>query len=275
MEYLSFSHDDNHYAVSLNRVRYIAADNSLPETPIAQNGKKMINTVQFEKQVCQLLGMEELLGAASKRHEIQDLTQQLKDHEQDHLQWMDALEQAIRNNKEFALSRDPDTCKLGRWYNDFHSDDQNLTHLLKKFDQPHRRIHQLAGELLTLAADGHQQQALKELQHHRETTLQRLRDLFADARELVSGSLRPTIIMLQKNDTSMVGLKVETIGEVFSTSEPQRDSSSDGFLPSFACGWLKHVKLVEGVRPTIMVIDPARLGVEDVPQQPLASAQSA
>ncbi|WP_221795880.1 CZB domain-containing protein [Oceanobacter mangrovi] len=260
MEYLSFAHDDNQYAVPLSSVRYIAADKSLPVTPVVQNGRKTINTVQFENRVCRLFDMQELLGQASKRDEICQLLQLLHDRERDHLNWLRALENSLRHDTAFTLTRDPCACQFGLWYANFKPADPTLAQLMAKFDQPHRRIHALADELLALSQQDQTDKALAELDYHQRTTLKRLQELFSDARELISGGVRPTVIMLQQASDTVAGLKVDTIGEVFDSSPAQRDQSSDSYMPIFASGWLKNVQLNDGPCSAILVIDPTRLG---------------
>jgi len=257
MDYLSFAHGLYHYAVPLDHVRYIAAEKSLPVTRVAHGGGAPKNTVQFEKQTCLLLTMGELLGETSEQHRIADLLRLLKEREKDHLDWVNELEQALKNNTPFQKTTDPHACAFGRWYDSFKPDSPELAALMAKFDQPHQRIHALGKELIDMRKAGATEQALQELRKHRETTLKRLLDLFSDARAMVSGSIRPTVIMLQQQPGKMLGLKVDHIGEVFEGTTPQKDNSSNCYMPYFAEGWLKNVNLSTGNNVTTLVIDPA------------------
>ena len=256
MDYLSFAHGRHHYAVSLEYVRYIAADKSLKVTQVAHGDGPPRNTVNFEQQSCILMTMGDLLGETSEQERIDDLLKLLKQREQDHLQWVNTLEQSLTSNSDFTLTRDPTACAFGRWYATFKPETEELAELMKKFDQPHRRIHALADELLKLQKNGNKAAALAELQQHRATTLKRLCDLFSDARNLIKGEMRPTVVMLQQRDGEMLGLRVDHIGEVFSGGLPARDNSSERYMPYFADGWLKDVRLSNNRVVTTLVINP-------------------
>lgn len=259
MEYLSFSHGRHTYAVALEHVRFIAADRSLPVTQVAHGDGPPVATVEFEGQPCRLVAMHELLGHTQDQAASDALVELLSQREQDHLNWLNALEVALRENSEFKLAKDPSACAFGRWYASYQAEDEEMRLLLEKFDAPHRRIHALADELLTMEAEGQVEAALTQLNLHRKTTLQRLQDLFAEARKLAKGNLRPTVIMLQTGSDHLTALLVDEIGEVFSAESPVQDDSSLELMPDFADGWLKNVRLSQQEKATTLVIAPERL----------------
>ncbi|MGB1090743.1 MAG: CZB domain-containing protein [Oceanobacter sp.] len=259
MEYLSFRHGRHTYAVALHHVRYIAADTSLPVVKVAHGGGPPVDVVEFENQPCRLVAMRDLIGHTEDKQQTEALVELLHQREQDHLNWLNALEKALKENTEFTLARDPSACAFGRWYATFKPDNAELAHVMEKFDQPHKRIHALADELLELEAEGRVEDALSQLQHHRNTTLHRLQELFAEARNLASGNIRPTVIMLQTGDAKLTALLVDEIGEVFSADQPVDQDSSTSMMPDFAEGWLKDVKLSQKHNTTTLVIAPQRL----------------
>ena len=258
MDYLSFRHGQQHYAIPIASVRFITADNTLQFTRVATGDGLQRDMVEFEGKACIVRSLASLLGQDSAQGEIQLLIELLHAREKDHVDWLEALEQSLVNSVEFTKARDPNQCAFGRWYNDFSTDNLMLSQLMEKFDAPHRRIHALADELLTLRDQGKTDQALSIIEEHKRTTLIRLQSLFADARQMVSTSIRPTVIMIQDDQGQIVGLKVDDIGEVFSCREEQRDLTADEFLPEFAHSWLKDIELSEG-KATVMQLNPNRL----------------
>ncbi|MFC3680622.1 CZB domain-containing protein [Bacterioplanoides pacificum] len=258
MEYLSFRHARQHYAVTINSVRFITADSSLRITRVASGQGKQHDMVEFEGEPCVVLSLAELLGQHSALHQVDELTTLLRAREQDHIDWLDALEQSLRHGNEFSKARDPHQCAFGRWYDNFRSDNSALAQLLQKFDAPHRRIHALADELLQLRDQGQTEQALEILNEQKRTTLVRLQELFSDAIGMISASVRPTVIMLQDQQNSVVGLRVDDIGEVFSCDALQHDQGAHELLPEFATSWLKDVDLSSG-KQTVMLLNPDQL----------------
>lgn len=255
MEFLSFQHGQQHYAVPIASVRFITADNSLKLTRVALGDGQQHDMVEFDGNACVVLSLANLLGQDSAQTEVQALVELLHAREHDHVSWLDALEESLIHGSEFTKARDPNQCAFGRWYNDFHTENEALAHLLEKFDAPHQRIHALANELLTMRDDGETDAAMAILSEHKRTTLIRLQSLFSDARNMVSSSVRPTVIMIQDGKNQVIGLKVDDIGEVFSCSEEQQDTGSDELLPYFANAWLKAVEL-NGEQVTVMQLNP-------------------
>ena len=258
MEYLSFRHGKQHYAVPIASVRFITADNNLHCTRVATGNGNQHDMVDFDGQSCVVLSLANLLGEDSAQRAMSELIELLRAREQDHVDWLDALEQSLISGAEFTKARDPDLCAFGRWYKSFRSDNLMLQQLLEKFDAPHRRIHALADELLEMRNQSETDAAIEILNEHKRTTLVRLQELFSDARNMVGSSVRPTVIMIQNDNDQVIGLKVDDIGEVFSCRNEQQDLSADEFLPEFAQAWLKDIELSEG-KATVMQLDPNRL----------------
>lgn len=256
MDYLSFSYSDQHFAVPLTTVRFIAAVNSSQVTRVASGDGQLRDVVEYEQQSCPLLSLSELLQQPSLQREYQQLYQLLEQREQDHIDWLQALEHSLTTGVAFTKARDPHQCAFGQWYDRFESDNDDLNHVMNKFDAPHKRIHALADELLKQADQGQKQPALQSLENHRQTTLVRLRALFSDARQTILESIRPSIVLLQAHNNSVMGLQVDNIGEVFAT-DMAADQHCD-WLPSYSDGWLNNIEL-DGQARNVLLLAPQRL----------------
>ena len=264
MEYLSFSHGGHHYAVPLEHVRYIAASTAVKTTRVAYGNNEERDTIDYEGHSCMVFNLAEILGDSPELRQTRELIELLDARQQDHENWVSTLEQSLRSDGRFSLSRNHRDCAFGRWFNDFRSNDPELQAILDRFDQPHQRIHQLADELLALRNSGHTDEAIKTLEHHRKTTLRRLLDLFEDARQHLKGVVRPTVVVLQRmshpHDPSrdLFGLRVDHIGDVFSYNEPASRQTSDSWLPVFADGWLKDIA-INSHKVTALALAPERI----------------
>ncbi len=257
MDYLSFRHQQQHFALPIDCVRFIAAENALTPTNVATGNSQTFDMVDYEGQACVILSLARLLNQPSERTKNRNLIQLLQEREQDHLNWLNALRESLQKNTPFDKQRDPDLCAFGSWYKSYKADDPQLAHLLSRFDEPHRRLHALAGELLALRDEEQQEKALHILHEHEHSTLARLLALFHEARDLVANKTRPTVIMVQVKEGQIIGLKVDDVGEVFSCGHGQEDTMTD-YLPHFGRRWLKGITIA-GSEVTIMEINPARL----------------
>ncbi len=258
MDYLSFRHARQHFAVPIESVRFIAAESALTPTQVATGKGQQFDMVEFEGQACIILSLARLLNQPSERSKSLELLELLQAREQDHINWLNSLKNCLLHGGSFDLARDPHQCKFGQWYDNFRTDDTQLQHVLRRFDEPHKRIHALADELLAMRDNDQSEAALAILQEQETSTMQRLRDLFADVNTMVRSSIRPTVIMLQSNEQQTLGLRVDDVGEVFSCSAAQLEKEQKDYMPPFARGWLKGVR-IGGKDVTIMEINPARL----------------
>jgi chemotaxis signal transduction protein len=258
MEYLSFRHGKQYYAVPIESVRFITADHNLDRTRVATGNGNQYDMVDFDGQSCVVLSLANLLGEDSAQRATSELVELLFAREQDHVDWLDTLEQSLISGTAFTADTDQNLSAFGQWCRGFRSDNLMLQQLLAKFDTPHRRIYALAEELLDMRNQGENDAAIEILNEHKRTTLVRLQTLFTDARNMISSSVRPTVIMIQSSSDQVIGLKVDDIGEVFSCRNEQQDLSADEFLPVFALAWLKDIELSDG-KTTVMQLDPKRL----------------
>lgn len=257
MEYLSFRHHKQYFAVPIECVRFIAAETALTPTNVSTGNSRQYDMVDYDGQACAILSLARLLNQPSERTRSRDLIQLMKDREQDHRDWIAALRNSLEKDVPFEKQRNPDLCAFGQWYKTFHTDDPQLGHIMSRFDEPHRRLHALAGELLEMSEQGKHDEALKILTEHEGSTLTKLLSLFNEAREVIGMTVRPTVIMLQVKDNQVIGLKVDDVGEVFECKGEQEDKQTD-YLPDFAKRWLKDIRSGDG-KVTVMEIDPGRL----------------
>ncbi len=65
----------------------------------------------------------------------------------DHIKWAGGLDVAIADNQEFQGGLDPTKCGLGKWLGVFQSGDANFDDLLKKFNTPHQKLHELGSKI--------------------------------------------------------------------------------------------------------------------------------
>ncbi len=132
--------------------------------------------------------------------------------EKAHQIWLDELEDSLRHDTTFTGERNPHKCEFGRWYDNFTVEDEELSALLKRFDEPHQRIHKLADRLLGLKDAGQKDEALKELAVERAVTLTQLKRMFEDAQQQVTESYKPIIVYTTTDGrTPYIGLLVDSV----------------------------------------------------------------
>lgn len=78
----------------------------------------------------------------------------------DHLKWVDGLSSGLFvQGKEFQGKLDPDECNLGKWMKSFKPYSQEIAGPFNLLDEPHRRLHQSAKEIIEHTRAGRREKA--------------------------------------------------------------------------------------------------------------------
>ena len=202
----------------------------LKPTPI--KGRGLLGATRYRGKpvaIYDLAAMFDIVSGGQYKTELLDI---LQAREQDHLDWLDALEESIKTDVPFTKARDPHQCAFGKWYDSFTTRDAAFAEILERFDEPHRQIHALADELLELKARGDMDEALYRLDIARNTVLRRLRKTFHHARVQLKESIRDVVLNLTTDgETPMVGLKIDEINDVITYPRERLLPLSDVGLP--------------------------------------------
>lgn len=218
--------------------------NHLPGAPPAVAG-----ALKLRDHVFPVVDLRVLLGMRSMESETAELIQILDDREQDHVDWLHALEASARGGGEFKLATDPHKCKFGKWYDALTADEANvlklanedrtLARIIHQFDGPHQRIHGIASVVLSAVAEGRQAEALETIEATRTTDLAAMIRLFTEARNMMRELRKPLVGVLQVGDCRVAGL-VDAIDSVREIPEDTIDRSRVAELKQpFVLGFAK------------------------------------
>lgn len=212
LEVITFEADGTRYAVPIEQVRYIQKDNVA--TTRIDTDKGPHHVVRFEGQPIPVLDFAEWTGGKAVYRTNKELIDILTQREQDHIDWLDALELSLRSGAPFTKARDPHQCAFGKWYDTFTTDDDMLADLMRDFDEPHQRIHALADKLLATKETEGVDAALNLLQRERVFTLARLQELFADAKDRLRSITRPVLVFLVKQNGQLVAIRLNGLSDI-------------------------------------------------------------
>jgi Chemoreceptor zinc-binding domain len=187
---------------------------------------------------------------------MKKLVDKLDEMEKQHKDWLDALEQSLKDNVPFTKALDPNKCAFGIWYNKFKTDNEELNEVLQRFDAPHKRLHGLAAKLLELNKSNHEQ-ALKILSEERMGTLAELIHLFHLTKERAQSSIRPIIIFVEHNEGKVTALRLDNINDIVTFDQKNfcLDDSSDGILKHKNADFVVEGFLRDGDRAPLMLIN--------------------
>lgn len=221
IDVFSFYLDSTLYSVRIANILNLGQGNISPR-PVPGHQESLEGLVDYQGVPVPLFDLAVLLGTEAKHFHLQALSKTLLARKQDHIDWMNALEESIKSGVVFTKARDHHKCAFGIWYDKFETEDDELRDLLKSFDQPHKRIHNLAEHLLSLSEDQKHSEALAILSHERETTFLLLLGLFDRVNSHLN-SLARTVILYTTIDgkTPLLALKIGDVSDAHSYTQDQ------------------------------------------------------
>ncbi|NVK26351.1 MAG: CZB domain-containing protein [Gammaproteobacteria bacterium] len=216
-------------------------------TQVPSSDDTLLGVINYQKVPTPIYDLTRILEGSSAQQQMSDLIDLLHEREKDHVEWLNALQSSIETGTEFTKARDPHQCAFGKWYDSFKSENEDLKHILQKFDEPHKVIHSLADKLLKMAATEGKEQALKVLNQQRKSTLRLLLNLFSAAREAVSSSYKPVIVYTTLNGaTPSLGFLVDSVDDALTIDESDIQSFVNDQAIKFA-GELNLPRMISGL----------------------------
>ena len=173
----------------------------------------MRGVMNLRDNVILVVDLRRKMRMPSASQHVDELVELLAHREEDHHKWVNELEASVKENREFKLTTDPHACAFGKWYDTYKPTNLILENHLKKFDEPHKRIHALGTEVIMLMKAKKGDEAATRIEYERSRTLTQLTTLFAEAKNILRETLREIIIVLNNGERT-VGVTVDTIESV-------------------------------------------------------------
>lgn len=184
---------------------------SLPKTvPIPNSPPFLRGAINLRGKVVPVLDLKQRLGMSSKESIALQMVEMLYKREQDHLNWVSALEKSLRHGDAFLLARDHHMCAFGKWFYSYKPFHAEFAQVLAEIEAPHARLHKMANELLIMADNGDREGALIQLSMLRKSELKLLRDRFEELRTIARTWQLEQVVILKKDEIQL-GLCVDTV----------------------------------------------------------------
>lgn len=164
--------------------------------PIPNAPYEIRGVIKFRDQVISLVNMRKILNLKSVDEEVQEFCQMMDTMEAAHLNWLNTLEKSVEERTEFTLTTDPHKCAFGIWYDNFTSTDTEMMFLLKKFDAPHKIIHNIAIKIKELREQNEYEAIDVLIEKTKNAELVQMVKLFASVKESFAESKREISIVL-------------------------------------------------------------------------------
>lgn len=214
LPYLIFKIDDVLYAVNGETINSIFVLDQ-PVTRVPMTGSHIKGIINVRGEVVPLVDVRILFGISTIDDEQERFADMLEKRKQDHLNWVDALENAVNEETEFSLTTDPHKCKFGKWYDSFEPQNTELKHVYHLIDDPHRLLHASAEHALSTTT---KEDALEIVKTAKEEHVTRLLGLIDQMQTAYNVATRQMVVILQR-DKTQIGIIVDEVMEVTDVEE--------------------------------------------------------
>ena len=182
------------FAIAADHVREILPMPEVTAVPMCRAHNRGV--INLRGQVLPLIDMRKCFGWQSVPEEADAFCALMNQREQDHRNWLTALEKSVTEGIEFRLATDPHKCAFGQWYYSYHSNSPWIASLLRKFELPHNNIHAIAADALELAKAGQQDHACRLIAQKREIELREMISLFQSLKQLMRETLKELAMVI-------------------------------------------------------------------------------
>lgn len=204
-----FSLKSERYAVPTSHVQTMVAMPEVVHIPKAPPHVRGV--INLRGETSPLIDLRLRLGMDSSLEAINDQIEMLKEREQDHRNWLNELELSVHEGRKFTLATDCHKCKFGQWYDSYQPKSFTEGQFLKKFEQPHQRIHQIALQVERLLEQGHREQALSLINKTHDRELAEMILLFQQFAEMTRKKADQEIALVLETKGSRTAIAVDTI----------------------------------------------------------------
>ncbi|MDI3536592.1 MAG: hypothetical protein PWP16_1190 [Eubacteriaceae bacterium] len=205
-----FNLDHEVFAVSSEYVKSIFIMEHLIKMP--DTAYYIKGAVNLRGEIIPVIDTRKFYGMPTVEEEVAEFKSVLAQRKQDHINWLNELEDSVREKRKFTLTTDPHACAFGKWYDNYKTEDLMLQQLLKKFDAPHKRVHYLAHEVEKLEDQGDYSKAFTLIEKARNRELSQMIKLFNSLCNEYTDSRRELTIVLESQESGkQMGMTVDKV----------------------------------------------------------------
>jgi chemotaxis signal transduction protein len=154
----TFFVEDMMFGLNVENVLMLSQEVSdIQRLPVEELG--FCGVTKFQGAIVPVLNFAHRVGIPSGMDAKSALLTILTERENDHVEWLNSLENTIKTGVAFTQVTNHKDCAFDKWHRSFDARDETLKELLDSFDEPHKKIHALAEELITLRDNGKQEEA--------------------------------------------------------------------------------------------------------------------
>lgn len=209
-------------------------------TPLPKAKAEILGVIKYQGSMIQLIDIKNLFNLKTTAKEIEEFNDLMDARRQDHINWLNTLEDSVFNDKPFTLATDPHKCAFGRWYDSFDPHNGNLMFLttFARFDKPHQIIHGIAIKAEKLLKENKKEQAIDLINTTKSGELSKMISLFEELKKAFMESKKElaAVIGNSKNTIALAVDEIVSVEELFDVNDSTLESINidSGYITSVA-----------------------------------------
>ncbi|WP_199609129.1 chemotaxis protein [Flocculibacter collagenilyticus] len=153
-----------------------------------------------------------IMNNCSTKETNEALFEKFRSFEHEHIDWLNALENSIKNDLPFNHAINPKQTEFMKWKDSFDVDNEDLQSILERFEEPFQNLFAVLTPALNHKKNVEIQPALDDINRVRATYATQINRLFDSAKEQVEQSYKPIIVFTTKDGrTPYIGLLVDKV----------------------------------------------------------------
>lgn len=173
------------------------------DTPVGTSVPNMPNflrgVIDIMGEALPLIDTRSKLSVQSRQEEVTEFVKVFMMRKQDHLNWITKLKNAVNNDEEITVEKNPHNCAFGKWYETYKPNTLALASYMSRFDVPHKAIHHLAVQAEEMMQAGQKEQAKVLIQTAEDNELINLIKLFDGFEEQMRLSYQEYAVVVVHN----------------------------------------------------------------------------
>jgi chemotaxis signal transduction protein len=203
-----FESKDTTFAIHSKNVVSIMHLPKIVQMP--NSAKSVRGIINYRNIIYTVIDFRILISQNSILSELAVFKSMLVNREKDHINWLNELENSVLENRPFKLTTDPHQCAFGKWYDNYKTSNIAINKILYQFNEPHKKIHQIACEIEKLKQNNKLEEAQKLIAKTRDNELNTLIFLFSELKQNADLEFKESAILLNLNN-KMIALAVDKI----------------------------------------------------------------
>jgi chemotaxis signal transduction protein len=203
--------------------------------PVAGSPEYVRGVINLRGKVISVVDLRRRLGMRTAPEEVEAFCQMMEQRRQDHVRWLDELKASVVEKRAFTLATNPHECAFGRWYDAYKPEEPWTQALLKRFEEPHGKIHATAIEIRQMTDKGERDAALDLIERTRAGVFSSMLGLFNRLQELIRERHKEIVVVVEVAGGEC-GMAVDSAVSVEKLGPPQPlpVAHKDGFVVRYA-----------------------------------------